>query len=119
MKTVNLLLGYPVANDLAVLAHRVSQVMNNIEFEERESSNYVDGRYFSGHADRIRVIVALSDEPDHGDLPYWIALSSTELSEHDIVAFADVTAKEKLIPNGFRVARFVSFGRLDEQRIDY
>ncbi len=119
MKIVNLLFAYPKANDLAHLSRKVGEALGGLDLEERESSNYVDGRYFAGSIENIRIVLALSDETDHDDLPYWLALSSNEMPEVEIIAFADMISEEKLLPNGFCVSRFVYFARQDEQRIDY
>ena len=119
MNIVNLLSAFPSANNLADLSQKLDSVLGGMELEERESSNYVGGRYYSGHIGNIRMILALSDETDHDDLPYWIALSSNETTEDELITFADEMATARLLPAGLRVARFVSFGRVDEQRINY
>lgn len=119
MTVVNLLSAYPSVNDLAHLSRRIEQVLDGVKFEERESSNYIDGRYYSGDYDNVRIVVALSDETDHDDLPFWIALSSNQMDEGSLVAFTNNIVEENLLPQGFKVARFASFGRVDEQRIDY
>lgn len=119
MAIVNLLSAYPSVNDLAHLSRQIEHALDGVEFEERESSNYIDGRYYSGNCDNVRIVVALSDETDHDDLPYWITLSSNEMDEGNLIAFANNIVKGNLLPYGFKVARFASFGRVDEQRIDY
>jgi hypothetical protein len=119
MNAVNFLFSYPAVNDLSSLSRLIKQLLGDIEFEERESSNYVDGRYFSGHLGSIRVVLALSDESDHDDMTYWIAFKSDEIGEEDLITFTDTIVKEKLLPLKFRIARFESFGRVDEQRINY
>jgi hypothetical protein len=118
MNIVNFLFAYPAVNDLSSLSRLIKQALGDIEFEERESSNYVDGRYFSGHIGSITVVLALSDETDHDDLTYWIAFKSDEVAEEELITLTDAIMKEKLLPLNFKIARFESFGRVDERRIN-
>ena len=119
MAIVNLLAAYPNANNLACISDRLSEAFGGLQLEERESSNYIGGQYYFGRMGAVEIVVALSDESDHDDLPYWIVLSSNEATDGELVVFADAVTRDKLIPIGFSVARFISFGRKEEQRIDY
>jgi hypothetical protein len=119
MPIISLLCAYPSVNDPAHLSRRAEEALDGLALAERESSNYVEGRYFSGRYRQVSIELALSDTIEHDDLPYWIAIASYEMSEDKLAAFADTLVREKLLPHGFKVARFINFGRFDEQRLDY
>jgi hypothetical protein len=82
--------------------------------QERESSNYVEGRYFKADLDDVTLKVSWGDS-DHDDLPIWLMLSGPNT---EAVEFTAKKAVEMLQPRGFRIARLERPGRKDEVRVD-
>ena len=64
---------------LAAVSARVFRVLNLSITEERESSNYVDGHYFLGHAANAEVLVCLSDGGEMPEYPFWVVLGDQVL----------------------------------------
>lgn len=117
MTHVDLLIGTGGPTSLKDFATRFFEILRLADVELRESENYVEGHYFIAKNGPKTFRVMLSADIDHLDLPYWIQISSTDAEplravEIDELAFA-------LIRLGYRVARIVNFGRIDEKRIDY
>ncbi|WP_447728385.1 hypothetical protein [Sphingomonas koreensis] len=83
------------------------------DFQERESSNYVEGRYFEVHVGQFTLTVSYGDS-DEMDLPIWLLLDGPD---ERIDAFA-MKAADALSQAGFLVARLENFGRHDEMRVD-
>ena len=107
------------ANDLNVFATHFLSLINASKIEERESSNYVDGRYFRGWIDDISFVVSLADFDGNEDLPFWIQIRS-DASEIDELIF--LLEKKILNSTGsanFQFARMSNFGTNNEQRFDY
>jgi hypothetical protein len=119
MPSVNLLCSCPFARDLSDVSSRIEKAITGLTLTERESSNYVDERYFAGDLESLSITVAFADEIDHPDLPYWICIASNAFAEQKLVEVVDAIVRDRLIPLGFVAARFLAFGRLEEQRIDY
>lgn len=87
------------------------------EFEERESSNYVDGHYFSAVLGPRVFKVMLSNSETHVELPYWVRVSSTDESKQ--ISDAEIASiSNGLIRIGYKVARIINPGQRDELRID-
>src|SRR5690348_10775302 len=70
---------------LADAARRIFLALKLDATEERESSNYVDGFYFVGHAANAAVKVCFSDGADMPDYPYWVILES-QVRRKDVTA---------------------------------
>lgn len=88
-------------------------------FEERESGNYADGRYFRGANGLTVFTVALSDEPSNGDLPYWVHAKSNDGAPPSLDNYVDDLVRGKTIAEGFKFAKMIDFGKRTEVRIDY
>jgi hypothetical protein len=118
MKHVNLLAGgYPTSSldDFAASFYKIAGVS---KFEERESSNYVDGRYFTAALGERIFKVMLSDAENLRDLPYWVRVSAAEGAEPLTAVEVDALA-QKLVHSGYKVARITDFGQNTEKRFDY
>lgn len=87
-------------------------------YEERESSNYVDGRYFKGTSGTTSATVSMAEEVDHADLPIWVQFIDDTVDEASLSQAVTSVIQTKLLPSGFKCARMLNFGRKDEQRID-
>lgn len=90
-------------------------------FEERESSNYVEERYFIARILGLEVTVALADEINYQDYQFWISLQpeATGLADVSFLdGIADCLAR-KLALHGHRVARPLSFTRQDQGTVYY
>jgi hypothetical protein len=59
---------------LDAAAKSVFELLGLEAIEERESSNYVDGHYFLGHAANASVQVCLSDGSTMPEYPFWISI---------------------------------------------
>lgn len=102
-------------NDFAVSFYKVADIPN---FEERESSNYVEGGYFTATA-RGRIFkVMRSPAENFRDLPYWVRVSVVDDIEVLTTAEIDNLA-QNLVGQGYKVAQVVNFGQKSEKRFDY
>ena len=59
---------------LEEFARRLFSRLGVARFEERESSNYVEGHYFQGIAVGIEITVAYADEQGLQDYRFWVSL---------------------------------------------
>lgn len=118
MKYFDLLCSSNISQTLDDFAAIFFKAMDNDNYEERESSNYVDGRYFIGHVLSQKTIVALIDEEGFDDLMYWIFI---ECKSDDALSnqLLDSIVKEKLLPLGFQVAKIENFGKKNMVRTNY
>ena len=103
--------------DLSSAAATVFHALGIVEFEERESSNYVDDQYFAARSEGVGYEISLSDDENAGDLRFWLTL---EIEEIDGTAEARINALEdsvvgKLGQVGARVARVQDFGKKTER----
>jgi len=119
MQYVNLLGSFGQATDLDSFVTAFFPAMGISKYEERESGSYVDGRYFKGASEHLTVIVSISDESDHEDLPFWVQVSGDVPDVAGLISEVDRTIRSQVIPAGFQFARMTNFGRRDEVRIDY
>jgi hypothetical protein len=119
MQYVNLLGAFGNQVDLDSFVKAFFQAIEVVDYEERESGNYADGRYFRGGSGDIGFTISLSEEEDHDDLPCWIQVAADMPTSEVLVDVVDRMVREKALPEGFRIARMISLGKRDEQRIDY
>lgn len=92
--------------------------MGSFKISNRESSNYLDGFYFTGEIGTKTIGVQLSDSETNNDLPIWIDFTD-QATHGDLTAEVDAFVRNDLIPAGFKAARMENFGRSNEKRIDY
>src|SRR3974390_1139004 len=91
------------------------------QFEERQSSNYVNERYFRCSALGIAVEVALADESEFEAYQFWLCFQPDGVHVDDKSFFdglADCVAR-KLVTSGWEVVRPLSFGRAGGGAIAY
>jgi hypothetical protein len=119
MQYVNLLGALGDGLDLDSFVTAFSAAIGGSSFSERESGNYVGGRYYKGVDGGLTFTISLSDEEDHTDLPYWIQIAADVSTSEALVGAVDRIVREKALPAGFRFARMVNLGKRDERRIDY
>ncbi|MBT9504672.1 MAG: hypothetical protein IV092_25730 [Burkholderiaceae bacterium] len=82
-------------------------------YEQRESENYTGGTYFIGKTSESEFNISISDDPQHEDMPYWVEVSALHAS------VVDDQVRERLLPQGFRVALVENFGETTERRATY
>lgn len=119
MSYADILGGWPNDEGLEHFAKRFFRAIGVQDFEERESSNYLEDRYFTGESRGTVFNVSLSDEVRHEDLPYWISIESTLLDSAGLQSVVNELVYNNLLPSGFRAAYMVNLGTYDEQRLDY
>ncbi|MBC3873383.1 hypothetical protein [Undibacterium flavidum] len=79
--------------DLRSFSSQVFEIFGIADFEERESSHYVDGHYFRSKADDLQIKVTFTDDSDLDGYRFWLPISSTNESI-DAAALADTYAKK-------------------------
>jgi hypothetical protein len=115
---INFLAGGNPSHSLSEFAKSVYAEFRISDFEVRESSNYVDGFYFTAVSGSRIFKVMLSNSETHLDLPYWLRVSRIDGSEPFSTGEIDAIGKQ-LVQNGYKVARIVNPGQKDELRFDY
>lgn len=119
MNYINLLGALPTNDGLDIFAEKFFDAFDALVFEERESINYGDGRYFKGRNGDLIFTVSLSEEEDHADLPYRVQVASETIDKDTLLSTVNNVVHAKILPAGFRFARVINFGKHDEQRLDY
>ena len=119
MQNIHILSALIEATDLGSFAARFYFLTGVAAYEERESSNYLDGHYFRGSNDDLSFTIGRSDEAGYDAFPYWISIESVSLNSELFAKAVDQVVLESLLPNGFNVIRLVNFGKHDQERVDY
>lgn len=119
MQYVNLFGTIQGEEKLETFAEKFFSALGVSDFEERESGNYADGRYFRGTNGLIIFTVALSDESSNRDLPYWVHATSNDGVPPSLDDYLDDLVRGNLIAQGFKFAKLIDFGKRTEARIDY
>lgn len=104
--------------DLAAFAAEFFERLQVKHYEERESSNYLDGHYFRGNFNDILINLAMSDDGD-AELPYWIQFSANTLNDDQLVETVRQMLSVKLHPMRLRFVRMNHFGTLNEERTEF
>ena len=52
----------------------IDTIIGPIKWEERESTNYIDYRYFVASAVALKVTIAVADDAEFGDYDHWISI---------------------------------------------
>jgi hypothetical protein len=119
MQYIDLLGALNGENGLDVFARQFLSVIDASQVEERESSNYADGRYFRGRVGDVSFTVALADFAGNEDLPFWVHIKSDAPDLEALVSMIDELIRNKAIAAGFHFARMLNFGMRDGRRLDY
>lgn len=113
MEQVDLIASHEGAETLGAFAAAFFGALGVAVHEERESENYTGGSYFVGRNEDLELNIAISDDPQHRDMPYWIEVLAASAS------VIDAQVRDRLLSQGFRVARVFNFGEASERRALY
>jgi hypothetical protein len=83
-------------------AERMAGILNLPALEHRESSNYVDGEYFTCSALAIEITFAHADEAGVEENAFWISLNLSGVRMHDqslLEMLADLLARRLTLAN--------------------
>jgi hypothetical protein len=119
MQYIDLLGALNGGNDLDVFVKQFFAVVAASKVEERESSNYVDGRYFRGRVGDASFTVSLADYDGNEDLPFWVHIKSDTPDLETFTSMIDELIRNKAMPSGFHFALILNFGAHDAHRVDY
>jgi hypothetical protein len=106
-------------NRLDFFTRKFFRIIDVTQIEERESSNYVNGRYFKGQLGNFHIIVSLADFVGNEDLPFWVHIKCDDSDHNALTSMINEIICNKAIPEGFQLAQMVNFGTRYERRIDY
>jgi hypothetical protein len=115
---VNLVATREQTADLASFSQAFFSALGIADYEERESSNYASGSYFSGRQGSIEFDVMESGDVQPEELPFWIDISSAS-DEGVLGSLIDQQIRERLLPEGFVVTRILDLGKPNERRVSY
>jgi hypothetical protein len=121
MQHIDLLGASEKLADLNSFAEGFFSAIDANGYEERESSNYIGGRYFRAIIDGMDFTVCLSDEDGFDDFPYWIHIN-TDVDAPNAANLGDVIesiVREKLLTNGFLITRIINIGTYDAEQANY
>jgi hypothetical protein len=93
-----------IRTDLAQAASAIFRCLGILEFEERESTNYISGRYFSAAREPLSFQVTVEDDQGFDDYDFWLVLTLPVESRHPMNDLVMQTA-EKLLGCGFGVSQ--------------
>jgi len=111
----NLLVKKAEGQSLDAFVGELSERLGCGRFEERQSSNYLDERYFRASILGVAIEVARADEAELQEYDFWICLQPDGVHVDDKAFFdglADCAAR-KLALLGYQVARPLNFGRAE------
>lgn len=115
MNRIHLFVDLPGESRLEAVADVLAESLNMPRLAERESSHYLEGRYFKGEHQGLDIEVSLCD-PVWSNLRYRLHITSNAADAGQKV---DEIVRQKLMPTGFICQKAINFGRLDQQVIDY
>jgi hypothetical protein len=92
-----------------------------LPWEERESSNYVEGRYFRGLSLGLEVTVAVADSNEFKNYDFWLYFEpeiDCRIDQQFLAGLSDCVAR-RLVISDYEVFRPLNFGRLGNGGILY
>jgi hypothetical protein len=107
------------AENLDTAASTVFRELGITEFNERESSNYVDGRYFVAQHGGLTYEIAYSDDEDAGAMRFWLSIEGEVNGEPQLDELVDAIARTKLQAAGAQVARVYDLGKKTMKVVSY
>jgi hypothetical protein len=117
----NLLLKKKAGQTLDALVRELSEGLSGAHFEERQSSNYLEERYFRASILGVAIEVALADEAEFPEFDFRVCFQPDGIHVDDKSFFdglADCAAR-KLALLGHHVARPLNYGRTEGGAILY
>lgn len=118
MKNINLFFSKLNHSNLKEFSDYFFKEIGVTDNTERESSHYVSGHYFIGEFGNFTFKIAYSDE-NYEDLDYWISINENNRPSEYTMEIIEEKIKGKFLPSGYRIAKFLDFGKKIEKRIDY
>ena len=70
--------------DLRSFSSKVFEILEMADFEERESSNYVDGHYFRHKTNDLEIKITFADDSDLDRYRFWLPISSPNETATDM-----------------------------------
>jgi hypothetical protein len=121
MEHVELFVQLPGVATLGDAAAVLGKALGIRNFEERESSNYIENRYFAAKKDQRQYELSYTDYEEADRFPFhiWIELEKKAPPGTALLTAMDAWVKSKLLAIGAKAALVVNYGRPDMQRIDY
>lgn len=117
----NLLVKKIQGQSLDAFVDDLSERLGCGRFEERQSSNYLDERYFRASVFGVAIEVARADEAEFQEYDFWLCFEPDGVHVEDKTFFdglADCAAR-KLALLSYQVARPLNFGRVEGGAIVY
>jgi hypothetical protein len=116
MQIINFLCADEHTRDLSSFAQRIFGTLGVTDGMERDSSYYLEERYFLGKIDGGRLKIALSDIEEFDDLSYWLSVEIE--ADSNVVTYMDMFIK-KVLSMGIRIAKIEYLGKKNMLRVDY
>ncbi|MGL4575128.1 MAG: hypothetical protein ACRCV9_10105 [Burkholderiaceae bacterium] len=103
---------FAAATELRPGAVAAFRAIGALDFEERETTNYINEQYFYASVGKVQYEVALADDEDAGGMRFWLAIEhgSGSLDRSEFESLVNATA-DKLKACGARVARVHDLGK--------
>ena len=117
----NLLIKKTGSQALDAFVAEFSERLGCSPFEERESSNYLEERYFRCFALGLEITIAKADSADFGDYDFWICFepeSGCSSNQDFLDGLTDCVAR-KLALCGHQIVRPLDFSRVDSGAVLY
>ena len=109
----NLLVKGDSKQSLGAFVGSLSQSIGQMNWEERQSSNYVEERYFRSFVLGLELTAALADDNEFKDFEFWLCLQPEPGCRGDepfLDGLGDCVAR-KLAQQGYQVIRPFNIGR--------
>jgi hypothetical protein len=115
LNRIHLFIDFPGEDSLDTVASALAATLGMPSLSVRESSNYLEGRYFHGKHQDLDIEVSLCD-PVFSTLRYRLQIRSAAADSGQQV---DEIVRRQLMPVGFICKRVQNLGRVDQQVLDY
>ncbi len=117
----NLLIKKTGSQLLDAFVAEFSERLGCSHFEERESSNYVDERYFRCFTLGLEITVAKADSAEFADYDFWVCFEPESgcSSDQDFLDGLTDCVARKLVLCGHQVVRPLDFSRVDSGAVLY
>jgi hypothetical protein len=109
----NLLIRSAFKQALDIFVEALKTILGCASWEQRDSSNYIDNKYFLSSVFGLKVTVAIADDDEFGQFDFWMCIEAPmdTPNKEFLEGVADCVAR-KLSFNGYTVVCPFDMGRV-------
>ncbi len=115
---VELLFAFEREISLKDCAKRFFRATEIPQYEERNSSNYVDETYYKAQTEAFICKLSFADVEGYEYLPFSASFQLADYETDSAIQIIETLAKTRLLPAGFHVARIADPNKPHSQRFN-